>query len=62
MTTKPTELRIGAPEAFDGNFAKAKPWLHSVQFYLEVNKDVYNTDTKKIAFALSYMTKGPAFT
>ena len=62
MTTKPTELCIGTPEAFNGSFAKAKPWLHSVQFYLEVNKDVYNTDAKKIAFALSYMTKGPAFT
>ena len=29
-------------------------------FYLEVNKDVYSTNAKKIAFALTYMTKGSA--
>jgi len=31
-------------------------------FYLAVNEEVYNSDAKKIAFALSYMTKGPALT
>jgi len=59
---KPTELRIGSPKAFDGSFEKAIPWLNSVMFYLAVNEEVYNTDAKKIVFALSYMTEGPALT
>ena len=29
-------------------------------FYLNVNADIYNTDTKKFTFALSFMTKGAA--
>ena len=41
MTTKPTELCIGAPEAFDGSYEKSQHWLHAVQFYLLVNKAVY---------------------
>ena len=61
-TPKPTELRIGSPKAFDGSYEKAIPWLNSVVFYLTVNDEVYNTDAKKIAFALPYMTEGPALT
>lgn len=62
MTTKPTELCIAAPEHFDGAYSKTLPWLMLVLFYLEVNKDIYNTDSKKIAFTLSYMTKGSTLT
>ena len=36
--------------------------MNTVQFYLVVNKAVYDTDEKKIAFALLYMTKGSALT
>jgi len=61
-TPKPVELCIGSPEAFDGSYEKATQWLNSILFYLTVNEEVYNTDTKKITFALSYMTKGPALT
>ena len=32
--------------------------MHSIQFYLTVNKTSYSNDAKKIAFALSYMTEG----
>jgi len=59
---KPVELRIGSPKAFDGSYEKAIQWLNSVMFYLAVNEEVYNTDAKKIAFALSYMTEGPTLT
>ena len=62
MTSKPTELCIGTPEAFDGSYEKSQHWLHAVQFYLLVNKAVYDNDEKQIAFALSYMTKGSALT
>ena len=61
-TTKPTELRLGTPEAFDSSFNKSHTWMNTVQFYLVVNKAVYDSDEKKIAFALSYMTKGSAVT
>ena len=61
-TTKPTELCLGTPEHFDGSFDNSRSWMNTVQFYLTVNKAVYNTDEKKIAFALSYMTKGSALT
>ena len=59
-TTKPTELHLGTPEAFNGSFDKSHTWMNAVQFYLVVNKAVYDTNEKKIAFTLSYMTKGSA--
>ena len=61
-TAKPIELRIGTPEAYDGSFETSRQWLNAVQLYLLINEDVYNNDDKKIAFVLSYMTKGPALT
>ena len=61
-SSKPTELRIGAPEAFDGSYDKSTQWLNTVRFYLLVNDKVYDTDNKMIAFALSYMTKGSTLT
>ena len=61
-TTKPTELHLGTPEHFNRSFNQSQSWVNMVQFYLVINKAVYNTDEKKIAFALSYMTKGSALT
>ena len=37
-------------------------WMYSIQFYLVVNETFYNTDVKKITFALLYMTEGSALT
>ena len=62
MSTKPTELPFGVPEVFDGSYEKSMHWLHAMQFYLLVNKAVYDTDEKQITFALSYMTKGSTLT
>jgi hypothetical protein len=61
-SSKPTKLCIGAPEAFDGSYEKAVSWITTVQFYLHVNSAVYNNDDKRIAFALSYISKGSALT
>ena len=36
--------------------------MHSIQFYLTINEKSYDTDVKKVAFTLSYMTKGSALT
>ncbi|KAI6138063.1 hypothetical protein BKA82DRAFT_4367587 [Pisolithus tinctorius] len=57
---KPTELKIGAPTDFDGDQKNAMSWLYSVQTYLLVNEELYDTDTKKVVYALSYMKKGVA--
>ena len=62
MSTKPTELHIRVPDAYDGSYETATEWLNAIRFYLIVNKPVYNTDEKQIAFALSYMNKGSAAT
>ena len=61
-TVKPAELQLGKPKAFNGSYEMAISWMHSIQFYLAVNETSYNNDAKKIAFALSYMTKGSALT
>ena len=57
---KPQELKLGQPSTFDGNPKKARAWINNTQLYLLVNKDVYNHDDKKIAFALSFMKEGAA--
>ena len=64
MTTaaKPIELQISTPEAYDGSFKTLRQWLNAIQLYLLVNEDVYNNNDKKIAFVLSYITKGSALT
>ena len=36
--------------------------IYAIQLYLLINEDVYNNNDKKIAFVLSYMTKGSALT
>lgn len=59
-TTKPTELCLSVLEYFDGNYTKSLVWLHSVMFYVKINTMVYNTNAKKITFALFYMMKGSA--
>ena len=61
-TTKNAELQLGKPKAFNSSYETAISWMHSIQFYLVVNETSYNTDTKKIAFALSYMTEGSTLT
>ena len=61
-TAKPAELQLGKLKAFNSFYETAISWMHSIQFYLVVSETSYNNDTKKIAFALLYMTKGLALT
>ena len=58
--TKPHELKLGQPTAFDGDPKKARAWINNAQLYLLVNKAAYNHDNKKIAYILSFMTEGSA--
>ena len=57
---KPQELKLGQPSAFNGDPKKAGAWINNTQLYLLVNKDVYDHNDKKIAFALSFMKEGSA--
>ena len=59
-TQKPQELKLGQPPAFNGTPEKARGWFNNVQLYLLVNKDIYNDDDRKIAYALSFMREGSA--
>ena len=59
-TQKPQELKLGQPPSFDGTPEKARGWFNNVQLYLLVNKDIYNNDDRKIAYALSFMREGSA--
>ncbi|KIN99243.1 hypothetical protein M404DRAFT_30675 [Pisolithus tinctorius Marx 270] len=60
IAVKATKLKIGAPSDFDGDQMNAMGWLFAVQTYLMVNKEIYDTDTKKVVYVLSYMKKGVA--
>ena len=59
-TQKPQELKLGQPPSFDGTPEKARGWFNNIQLYLLVNKDIYNDDDRKIAYALSFMKEGSA--
>ena len=54
------EIKIKTPDSFDGKPENAKRWIASVQRYLDMNKHIYDTDEKKVLFALSYLQTGPA--
>jgi hypothetical protein len=55
---KTQELRLNQPKAFGGKRDELTEFVQDVQLYLAVNDDVYNTDKKKIAFVLSFMSEG----
>ncbi|KAL0566932.1 hypothetical protein V5O48_015062 [Marasmius crinis-equi] len=54
------ELRIRTPKIFDGNPNKVEEFLVDCQIYLICNQEIYDTNTKKICFVLSFMEKGVA--
>ena len=59
---KPAELQLRKPKAFNDFYETVISWTYTIQFYLIINEKSYDTNVKKIAFALSYMTKGSALT
>ena len=56
-TSKPTELHIGALEAFDRSYKKSTQWLNII--HILINEKVYDDDNKKVAFALCYIVISP---
>jgi hypothetical protein len=57
---KTQELKLNQPRAFSRKRDELTEFVQDVQLYLAVNDDVYNTDKKKIAFVLSFMSEGDA--
>ena len=57
-----TEIHIGCPDEYNGKAETAQAWLDSVHLYLLINQALYHNNSRKIAYALSYMKKGLAAT
>jgi hypothetical protein len=55
-----TELKVGVPTRFSGDLMDASRWKYSVLAYIHLNKNIYDTNEKKIINGLSYMTEGSA--
>jgi Domain of unknown function (DUF4939) len=55
-------LNLNKPETFDGNQNNFKDFLQTVEVYMDVNHETYNSGLRKIAFVLSFMTAGAAST
>jgi Domain of unknown function (DUF4939) len=55
-TNGPKELNLNKPETFDGNRNNFKDFLQTVKVYMDVNHETYNSDLRKIAFVLLFMT------
>ena len=54
------EVKLNPPKVFSGKRTELNKFLQDVLVYLTVNKEVYNSDKKKIAYLLSFMTEGDA--
>ena len=54
------EIKMNAPTPFTGDRTKLNDFLMEVEMYMKINEEIYNTDTKKIIFTLSYMKEGTA--
>ena len=57
-TMKASEIKLNQPKPFTGKREDLKKFLQDMNLYLMVNSNVYNTDIKKIVFALSFMNEG----
>jgi hypothetical protein len=56
----PREVKIHPPVEFIGEPTKTAKFIQECGLYLHVNPTIYDTDEKRIIFALSYMTGGTA--
>jgi hypothetical protein len=59
-TKKGQELKLNQPKPFDGKRGDLDEFIQDIQLYLTINDDVYDSDKKKIAYALSFMSEGDA--
>ena len=57
---KSSELKLNQPKPFTGKRTEFDGFLQDVKVYLDINEDIYNTDKKKIGYALSFMNEDDA--
>jgi hypothetical protein len=62
ITSTEKGLAIKAPTKFDGTRSKFEDFWESIEITLLHSKHAKATDTDKIAFVMSYLTKGAAIT
>ena len=60
LEKKTSVLKLNQPKPFTGKWTKFNDFLHDIELYLDINKDIYNTNKKKIGYALSFINKGDA--
>ena len=48
------------PKAYNGSPSATDFWLNSINMYLLINQDIYNTGNKRVGYTLSFMTEGTA--
>ena len=59
-SSTPKEIRLNNPKTFNGDRNNLNKFIQSCKAYLKLNEAIFNSDKKKILFALSYMTEGTA--
>ncbi|PPQ93520.1 hypothetical protein CVT25_005366 [Psilocybe cyanescens] len=59
-TPKTRELSLNKPTPFNGKQFKSIKFLQECILYMGINKDVYDTEPKRIVFMLSFMQEGNA--
>ena len=58
MAPSAKELHLRTPEDYDSREVTFQAWIRSVELYLLVNEEIYDTNQKKIAFTLLFIKKG----
>ncbi|PPQ93323.1 hypothetical protein CVT25_014424 [Psilocybe cyanescens] len=59
-TNRKKEITINKPTIFNGDRTKLKSFIQDFYLYMDINKDIYNTNKKKIAFILSFCSEAEA--
>ena len=57
---KPSEIKLNPPKPFTGKREELGKFLQDVGLYVAINSEIYNSDIRKIAYALSFMNEGDA--
>jgi hypothetical protein len=60
MTTTAKEVKLCTPTDFHGAHKLTTKFLQEVEMYMRANMEIYNTEEKKVLFALSFMNGGVA--
>jgi hypothetical protein len=60
MTTTAKEVKLRMPTDFHGARELTMKFLQEVEMYMHANMEIYNTEEKKVLFALSFMNGGVA--